>query len=48
MPSSKGAPAASSTPSSASPSRAPVMRLRCTSSPPSIAPHDWCATLAAL
>ena len=36
------------TPASPRPSRQATMRLRCTSSPPSMAPQDWCITLKAL
>ena len=47
-PSSTGSTDAVTTPSNPRPSRHATMRLRCASLPPSMAAHDWCATLSAL
>ena len=47
-PNSSGATDANTTPINPSPSRQPTTLLRMDSSPPSMAPHDWWATLSPL
>ena len=47
-PASVGSSAASTTPTRPSASRQATTRARCASVPPSMAPHDWCATLTTL
>ena len=47
-PRTRGVTEASTTPISPRPSRHATMRLRWASSPPNMAPQDWCATLRPL